>query len=447
MADPFPLPERPKLRPVEAFPVRHDGEQAVALRDPYGFAERVVLLPPPVFLLATTFDGERDILAIQAEWARRTGELVFREQIEAIVRALDEALFLEGPRFREHRRRAVERFRAANVREPAHAGGAYPAEARALSAFLDEIGGAAPAAIELPAGPRLLGLVAPHIDPRRGAAAYARAYEAVERAGGADLYVIFGTAHQGALRYGADSGIAPPGPRSLAEHVEDLFIFTKKSFRTPLGLAETDRAFIERLEARLGRPLDRAELSHRSEHSVEFQVVYLQRVEERLARGEGRPPRPVRIVPLLCNSLQPWTQTGASPAEVPEVARALGALREAIAEERAAGRRVLPIAGADLAHIGLKFGDERPADEARCKECEEIDRASLAPVLRGDGEGWFSFVAAEKDRRNICGVSCMYAVLKTLAEEPREGTLLAYGQAREPEAGSMVSFCAVGLYS
>jgi AmmeMemoRadiSam system protein B len=328
------------------------------------------------------------------------------------------------------------------VRPPAHAGAAYPGAPGEIVEFLDGFRPDPPA--DLPGG-RLCGVVAPHIDIRRGGAAYARAYEAIERAGGADLYVIFGTAHQGALRADLD-GDDLERPRSLEEHVRDLYIFTRKSFATPLGTAETDRAFVDRLEARLGRPLDQAELSHRTEHSVEFQVLYLQRIEERLARAQGRAPRPVRIVPLLCGSLQPWTDTGLSPTEMPEVARALAAIRDAIAEEEAAGRRVLSIAGADLAHIGLKFGHEKPADEEACRACETADRASLEPVARGDPEAFFSFIAAEKDRRNICGVSCIYAMLKVVSPEVRAGRIVAYGQAPEPAAGSMVSFCSVALY-
>jgi AmmeMemoRadiSam system protein B len=432
------LPEMPKLRNVEAFPIEHEGERGVVLRDPFGFAERVVVLPPAIFVLATYMDGTRGFPEIQAEWARRTGELLFREDLEPIVRALDEAHFLESDRFLAHRRRTTAAFREAPIRPAAHAGAAYPADADAARAFVDGFRDhfdrsktIEPSPAPEPAA-RLRGLVAPHIDPRRGAAAYAHAYDALERAGGADLYVIFGTAHQGALR---EPGAAPRDP------AEDVFIATRKSFATPLGVAETDAAFVDRLEKRLGRRLDEAELSHRTEHSVEFQVLFLQRAEERLARG-----RPARIVPIVCGSLARWTESGASPGATPAVADVLAALRATIDEEEAAGRRVLAIAGADLAHIGLKFGDDTPADEARCRACEAADRASLEPVARGDGEAWFAAIAAEKDRRNICGLSCMYAMLRTLDGAARAGRLLAYGQAPDPAAGSMVSFCAVGLY-
>jgi hypothetical protein len=426
------LPERPRLRNVEAFPIDHDGERGIVLRDPFGFTDKVIVLPPPVFVLATFMDGRRDMADIQVEWARRTGEIVPRERIEAIVRALDGALFLESERFRAERRRAFEEFRRAPVRPAAHAGAAYPADAEGTRRFFDGFrAGLDGAAAAAPAG-RLVGLVAPHIDPRRGARAYGHAYRALEEAGGADLYVIFGTAHQGAIR---EDGERPGDP------AEDLLIATRKSFATPLGTAETDGAFLDRLEARLGRRLDGAELSHRTEHSVEFQVVALQHAHERLGR-----PGPVRIVPLACTSLAPWTESGASPAGHPGVAAALAAIRATVAEEEKAGRRVLAIAGADLAHIGHKFGHERAADEAACAACERADRASLEPVARGDAEGFFRAIAAEKDDRNVCGLPCMYWMLKVLDGAARSGRVLDYGQAPDPVARSMVSFCAVALY-
>jgi len=40
--------EHPRLRPVEAFPVDHEGERFLALRDPAGYAPSVVMLPGAV---------------------------------------------------------------------------------------------------------------------------------------------------------------------------------------------------------------------------------------------------------------------------------------------------------------------------------------------------------------------------------------------------------------
>ncbi|HVY61340.1 MAG TPA: AmmeMemoRadiSam system protein B [Planctomycetota bacterium] len=421
------LPERPRVRPVEAFPVEiRKGEKAIVLRDPLGVTEGMVALPPAVFALVAMFDGKKTVVDVQAEWARRTGELLFAEQIERFLRQLDEVFLLEGERFERARKEMERRFHELEVREAAHAGGAYPAEPARLREFLGDLWTRAGGPGALPGTATgtdrsLVGIVAPHIDPTRGNTAYAWAFDEVAKAGGADLYVIFGTAHQGG---------------------EDLYIFTKKDFETPLGTVATDRAFVERLETRLGgRPLDRAELSHRTEHSVEFEVLFLKYVEERL----GRRASP-RIVPFICSSFHEFTETGRSPAGRPEVRATIDALREEIALERARGTRVCCIAGADLAHIGIKFGHTRFADAAFRRECEEKDRASLEKAVRSDGEGFFGALAAEKDERNICGLPCMYTMMKVIEPDVKKGSLLAYGQADDPVAGSVVSFASVGYY-
>jgi hypothetical protein len=442
---PPPLPERPRLRAVEAFPAElRPGERVIVMRDPRGVSDKVIGLPPPVFALAVHFDGSRTIRDVQAAWARRTGELLRSDQIEAILRALDECLFLEGERFDAARRRIADEFRAAEARPAAHAGGAYPGERAALVEYIDALyvreggPGRVPGRAPAPEGAaaagerKLVGIIAPHIDPNRGNVAYAHAFDALARAGGADLYVIFGTAHQGG---------------------EDTYIFTRKHFDTPLGRVETDRAFIDRLERRLGgAALDRAELSHRTEHSVEFQTVFLRHVEERIGRrpaeGEGAP----RIVPLICGSYHAYVESGRAPSSDAEHARLFAALRAEIEEEEARGRRVVLIAGADLAHIGPKFGDERPADEGVRRACEEQDRASLERALAVDGEGFFAAIADEKDSRNICGLSCIYAMLRTMeagggGARARAGRLLAYGMAPDPVPGSFVSYCAAAFHA
>ena len=104
------------------------------------------------------------------------------------------------------------------------------------------------------------------------------------------------------------------------------------------------------------------------------------------------------------------------------------------------------IAGADLAHIGIKFGHARPADEAFRRECEEKDRLSLEAVVKGEGEGFFQAIAAERDERNICGLPCTYAMLRVLEGRGARGELLSYGQAPDPVPGTIVSFAAAALY-
>jgi hypothetical protein len=68
----------------------------------------------------------------------------------------------------------------------------------------------------------------------------------------------------------------------------------------------------------------------------------------------------------------------------------------------------------------------------------------LEYVERLDGEGFFSAISKERDRRRICGLPAIYTMLKVL--EAKEGRLLRYGQAYTPETQSVVSFASLGFY-
>jgi hypothetical protein len=58
--------ERPRLRSLEAFPVEHEGQRMIGLRDPAGFTEEVVLLPVPLLDLVSLLDGQHSVPEIQA---------------------------------------------------------------------------------------------------------------------------------------------------------------------------------------------------------------------------------------------------------------------------------------------------------------------------------------------------------------------------------------------
>src|SRR3990172_10855463 len=91
------LPERPRLRPIEAFPMRRDGDKMIGLRDPSHVAEAVLMVPAAALPIVAALDGQHTILDIQEAETRRQGRLVFREGIERLGQILNEHLFLEGP--------------------------------------------------------------------------------------------------------------------------------------------------------------------------------------------------------------------------------------------------------------------------------------------------------------------------------------------------------------
>jgi AmmeMemoRadiSam system protein B len=401
----------PRLRPVEAFPVDHEGQRFLALRDPAGYTESVVMIPPALLEIVSLFDGEHEIADIQAAVMRRRGELVDSAQIRELAGALDAHGFLDSPGFAERRARIDGEFLAGPRRPASHAGGAYPDEPAALRAMMDGFFAPpdGPGAIvgAGTAGPRVTGLVAPHIDFHRGGAAYAWGYRELAERCEADLFVIFGTCHAG---------------------MADAFALTRKDYETPLGPAPVDRDFVDALAARAGPACFASELAHRGEHSIEFQAVFLRYL------FAGR--REVTVVPVLTSFVHEALARGARPEQDARVARFLDALAETVA---ASGRRVAFVAGADLAHVGPRFGDAEPVSADALARVAAEDRAMLHAVEAGDAEAFFDHAARDGDARRVCGLSPIWTLLRATGGAP--GTLRRYGQWPDPQA--VVTFASV----
>ncbi len=406
--------DNPRLRAVEAFPVEHEGQRCIALRDPAGFTDQIAVLPAALLDLVSLFDGEHPLETIQEIVRRRHGEAPTLEQIKTVVERLDDAGFLQSERFEARRRAAEDAFRQSPTRPAAHAGGAYAGQPDALRAqiagfFSDPDGPGASGTRTAAADGRLAGLIAPHIDFHRGGPTYAWAYQDLLDRSDADLFVILGTCHAG---------------------MPDPFAVTLKPYDTPLGPVPVDRDFYEALRVRAGQDLLASEPAHRVEHSIEFQAVMLQAVLG--------PRRPFTIFPVLASYLHEAVWLGTEPEVDPRVPRFLDGLRETIA---ASGRRVCVVAGVDLAHVGPRFGDRDPNTAASLAAVAQADRAMLESVVGVDARGFFDHVAADQDARRICGLSPIHALLRVLPGAP--GRLLQYRQWPDPEGA--VTFCAVSF--
>jgi AmmeMemoRadiSam system protein B len=223
----------------------------------------------------------------------------------------------------------------------------------------------------------------------------------------ADLFVIFGTCH---------AGMAHP------------FALTGKDYESPLGPVAVDRAFVESLAARARQDCFGAELAHRIEHSIEFQAVFLRYL------FDGR--RDIAIVPVLTSFAHEALARGRRPEDDPRVPRFLDALAETIA---ASGRRVALVAGADLAHVGPRFGDPEPVTPLELARIADEDRAMLAAVEAGDPAAFFESVAGDDDRRRICGLSPIWTLLAALGGG--RGELKRYAQWPDPQG--VVTFASV----
>jgi hypothetical protein len=221
--------------------------------------------------------------------------------------------------------------------------------------------------------------------------------------------VIFGTAHQ---------------PTTVP------FPLTLKDYATPLGIVETDKAFVRALARRYPTDLLSDEWAHRSEHSIEFQVLFLRYI--------FGPTRKFRVVPILVGSFYECVARQINPAEMVHIADFIQAIRE-VASAR--NESICYIVGGDLAHVGMKFGDEGPLTPGFLDQVAQDDQDLLAAAAHIDAAGFFQVIAEHHDRRRICGFPPTYLLLSTIPATA--GTVLKYSQAVEPATQSMVSYASV----
>src|SRR5262249_34575265 len=163
------------------------------------------------------------------------------------------------------------------------------------------------------------------------------------------------------------------------------------------------------------------------EHSIELEVVFLQYLYE------GK--RPFRIVPLLVGSFQDCVLTGRPPADREDVGRMVEALRAA---ERETPEPICCLISGDLAHLGPKFGEELPVGPAQLRHSRGQDDVLLGRVVAADPLGYFRAVAAEGDRRRICGMPPTWVALE--AARPGKGRVVHYEQYVHPHGLESVSF-------
>lgn len=409
----------PRLRPLQAVRFVRDEVPCVRFVDPAGLVNPAVMVPEDMYQhVVRHFDGTRGLAEIQARVLRETGQLLREEKLRELIDFLEREMVLDGPTYRE----AITDYRAQRLRRAALAGRSYPASERALRAqlgrfFADSQGagllnsGEPGRDQKIAPGPAIRGVMSPHIDFPRGGATYTWAYRAILEQSDADVFVVLGVAHQ---------------------PCRQRFVLTYKDFQTPLGTVKTERTFVDELAKRVGNHLFDDEVVHRLEHSIEFQVIFLQYV-----LGDRRD---YSIVPILVGSFHDLLLRGIDPIEHPDVKQFTDALQSA---EAATRKRALYIGGVDLGHIGAEFGDPGLLNDSTLRQLQAFDSAMLDHAVSGDPAGWFAKAASVGNRWRVCGLAAMYTMLHAMG--PTRGKLLRYDQATNPARTCCVSFASMSF--
>jgi hypothetical protein len=127
-------------RDLEFFPVQHEGQQLILIRDHLGLVQEGKAVGVPLYQIMTLLDGTRTERDLQMELMRqRGGVLVGMDEVNGILTNLDSSFILDSEAFRVARGNIVADFTSKSVRPCSHSGRAYPADPLELKSRLDEI--------------------------------------------------------------------------------------------------------------------------------------------------------------------------------------------------------------------------------------------------------------------------------------------------------------------
>lgn len=399
----------PRLRTdLDFMPSPIPNKPGLLIRDPFRFSEATLVVPPPMVQCLTFFDGQQSSLDLRAYLVRVTGEIDAAAIEGHLVESLSEAGFLEDEVFAQKKEATERAFADAPIRMAQHSGGGYPEDPGELhKVFRDYLGGNGMA----PAG-RALGIAAPHVSPFGGVDSYRAAYSELTPEDADRTFVILGTSHYGE---------------------SERFGMTRKPFTTPLGQTNPAADLIDELTSAAGDAVRMEDYCHAIEHSIEFQVVFLQHV-----LGPN-----VRVLPILCGAFLKSLYEGGAPEDTDRVARMLGALGEIGARE---GSRLCWILGVDMAHMGRRYGDrfDASAGQGEMEEIARLDRDRIACMETGDAAGFWERVQQNHDNLKWCGAAPIYTFLRSMPHA--RGHLRHYQQWNIDES-SVVSFAGVRFSS
>ena len=381
------------------------------MRDPYHYSDAMLVIPPALVPCLECFDGCHTELDLRETLVRVTGKLEVGEVELNLIETLDQAGFLENHTFAAMQVERRREFAAQPVREPSHAGSAYPADPEALRKTLTQWQtDSEPQINATHTAGELFGIAAPHVSPSGGWQSYQAAYGVLRPEHKDRTFVILATSHYGE---------------------PEKFGLTRKPFRTPMGDVVNDTRLVDWLAQRAPAAVEMEDFCHSFEHTVELQLIFLQH-----ALGAN-----VRILPILCGPFLRSLYRGGKPEDDDKVKAFLEALGELRERE---GDNLFWILGVDMAHMGARYQDRFSAiaNEGQMAAVGARDQRRIESINASDAQGFWDLVQENHDDLKWCGSSPFYTFLKTAPDA--RGELLRYEQWNIDER-SVVSFAGMAF--
>lgn len=400
----------PKLRPgLEAIEAQtREGEPVVGLCDSWQINPSPLWFSRDMFALIQLLDGTHSTRDLERFYVNNFAKVLPTERLEAVLDLLDEHLFLDNDRFWQEFGEMQRDYKNQTKRNAKFAGKAYKEDPKELQKQMDGwlYSAIVPSRIINRVIDRSISaMVMPHIDPELGCKSYAAGYHLLSFNQPADIYVILGIAHQGLLNH---------------------FALTEKTFVTPYGEVQTATDMVLRIQQQCQTDFFFDEWMHQYEHTIEFQVLFLQHVLK----------HNFKILPILCS----FSHTVEKDSREDEIIKEFCSALEAVLSGK---KNVRIIASIDLAHIGPHYGDPTSPSRADLARLEQTDRELLELIADPDPDQLKQRFCRDDNRNRICGYASLYTMLCLLAGQNKKGELVAYGQAEMDEKRSTVSFASM----
>lgn len=400
----------PRLRSdLEFIPAQYQGKPVWIVRDSIGLISKSLVLPEETIAVLRLIDGKMSVRDLQLQLIRlNNGDFIRSEVVSNLLDNLDSSFLLESDFYRQEKEKIVKDFVQEKTRKPYLAGKSYPNSEKELRDYLDSFFSSSKENKSEGMVDQVRALISPHIDLEVGKKVYVDAYSTVQGMNPKKI-LIFGVGH------------------SLEDHLLSL---TDKDFNTPLGTVYSDKKYIEALRKAGKEIIAPEDFAHRSEHSIEFQLIFLQYLF-----GNS-----FSIIPVLLGSFHKVLRSFSRPSDIPFLKDCLYVLKTLWEKESS---ETLIVAGVDFSHIGPKFGHVQSA-ASMLAETESQDKCLMDAICRNDVKGFWEQTQKNGGRFNVCGFSVLSCLLEILSNA--RGKVLGYDIWQEEVTRSAVSFAAMALY-
>lgn len=399
--DPIP----PLRYELQIIPVKQNGETFLYFQDQFGYAQSDFAVPYSAQSLFNLFDGSRsveDILEFSAE-------KITKEQVLEYVQFLDEKALLHSPYFKEYASNTEKEYEESEVHPSNTYGISYPEDPEELKHFLNEAFEKLPTSDPVK---QAKALYAPHIDYRVGLNSYVKAFSSIKNLKPKRV-VILATSHYSGMY-----------PEIYEEHP---FVISAKDFELVNGTVKADREAIQEIadqvrDDELDYGITFQDRAHRIEHSIELHLLLLNHLWD----------HEFKVVPIVVGSLEELFYK-ADGFQGQQVEQFSGLMSKLFGEDE---DTFFCISG-DLAHIGKKFGDDKPAKEL-FEEIRTFDEDFLEFGAKGKPDKILELMSQKYDPYRICGYPPLFSFLKAFPH--LSGEILTYDIWDEEERESGVSF-------